>query len=67
MDNTKTKLSRRYFLLAATAGTAVSAAALVGKNQTDSATATVTGSGKAPGKGYEATAHVRNYYRTARI
>jgi hypothetical protein len=65
MNKAQTKLSRRNFLLAATAGTAVTAAALVGKNQKDSATANE--SGKEPGKGYQATEHVRNYYRTARI
>jgi nitrous oxide reductase len=65
MDKTQTKLSRRNFLLAATAGTAATAAALVGKTQTDSAAAKE--SEKERGKGYQATEHVRNYYRTARI
>ena len=65
MHKAQTKLSRRTFLLAATAGTAATAAAIVGKNQTDDAGAKERA--KQSGKGYEATEHVRNYYRTARI
>jgi hypothetical protein len=59
------RLSRRNFLLAATAGTAASAAAIVAKKNADSA----PGSDANPEskKGYQVTEHVRNYYRTAKI
>ena len=66
MQKAQTKLSRRKFLIAASAGTAAGAAVLVGKDNIESATAT-DGSRQAGGKGYQATEHVRNYYRTARI
>jgi hypothetical protein len=65
MTKAQTKLSRRHFLLAATAGTAATAAAVVGKQQTEKTSA--DDSTKPTGKGYQATEHVRNYYRTARI
>jgi hypothetical protein len=65
MSKAQTKLSRRHFLLAATAGTAATAAVVVGKQQTEK---TGTEAATQPtGKGYQATEHVRNYYRTARI
>ena len=64
MKKAQTKLSRRHFLLAATAGTAATAAAVIGKQETDKPTA--ADSGKPTGKGYQATEHVQNYYRTAR-
>ena len=65
MKATQAKLSRRNFLLAATAGTAATAAAIVGKQQSDKPGA--DGSAKPTGKGYQLTEHVQNYYRTARI
>jgi hypothetical protein len=65
MKTTQAKLSRRNFLLAATAGTAVTAAAVVGKQQLDKTSAGATDEPK--GKGYQVTEHVQNYYRTARI
>ena len=60
------KLSRRSFLLAVGAGGAASAAALV-------ATRRPSGSGPAPGqgkratRGYHASEHVNNYYRTTKV
>lgn len=65
MKKPQAKLTRRNFLLAVTAGTAASAAAIVAKNEADS-------SSKQDGrseskKGYQLTEHVRNYYRTAKI
>lgn len=65
MTKAQTKLSRRHFLLAATAGTAATAAAVIGKQQTEKAR--TEDAAKPTGKGYQATEHVRNYYRTARI
>ena len=65
MKSTQAKLSRRNFLLAATAGTAASAAAVIGKQQTEKPNA--GGADQPKGKGYQVTEHVQNYYRTARI
>jgi len=65
MKSAQTKLSRRNFLLAATAGTAATAAAVVGKQQADKPSA--GGTEQPQGKGYQLTEHVQNYYRTARI
>ena len=64
MKATQTKLSRRNFLLAATAGTAATAAAVIGKQQVEQPTAAAD---QPKGKGYQVTEHVQNYYRTARI
>lgn len=65
MKTSKAKLSRRNFLLAVSAGTAASAAAIVAQKNTgvDSRKDKVGESGK----GYQLTDHVRNYYRTAKI
>ena len=65
MTKTQAKLSRRNFLLAATAGTAATAAAIVGKKQNEKTTA--DDPAKPGSKGYQASEHVQNYYRTARI
>ena len=65
MKETRTRLSRRNFLLAATAGTAAAAAAVVAKQEEDKPSA--ADAGGPAGKGYQATEHVNNYYRTARI
>ena len=65
MSLTQTALSRRGFLLAATAGTAAAAAALLVKNQPQPAADSKQRSESK--SGYRLTEHVRNYYRTARI
>ena len=65
MKTAHDKVSRRRFLLAATAGTAAGAAALVGTRQADTPLPNVAGSEAK--KGYQLTEHVRNYYRTAKI
>jgi hypothetical protein len=65
MKSTQAKLSRRSFLLAAGAGTAATAAAVIVKQQADKPS--TDGGAKPSGKGYQATEHVQNYYRTARI
>lgn len=62
---TKSKLSRRNFLLAVGAGGAATAAAIVSKSVTP-ATEKVATDGKR-GKGYQETAHVRSYYNTAKV
>ena len=65
MKTAKAKLSRRHFLLAVSAGTAASAAAIVAKK--DANDPVVQDNGIAGKKGYQVTEHVRNYYRTAKI
>ena len=65
MKTTRARLSRRNFLLAVSAGTAASAAAIVAKQESD--TQTPQDNGIDPKKGYQLTEHVRNYYRTAKI
>ena len=65
MKTTKARLSRRNFLLAVSAGTAASAAAIDGKKEPD--IQTTEASGIDSKKGYQLTEHVRNYYRTAKI
>ncbi len=66
MSENKTKLSRRNFLLAVGAGGAAGAAAVVAKTvpQTQPVAAA---DDKRTGRGYQASAHVRNYYRTTKV
>ena len=64
MKPAQTKVARRKFLLAATVGTAASAAALVAKKSIDTDSKADDTESK---KGYQLTEHVRNYYRTAKI
>ena len=66
MSEGKAKLSRRNFLLAVGAGGAASAAALVAKTAPRAAPA-ATGDDKKKTKGYQASEHIRNYYRTAKV
>ena len=66
MSEHKAKLSRRNFLLAVGAGGAASAAAIVAKTAPQ-AQPVATGSDKKSTKGYHASAHIRNYYRTAKV
>lgn len=65
MKTTKPGLSRRNFILAVSAGTAASAAAIVARKESDGAPS--SGKGKESATGYQLTEHVRNYYRTAKI
>ena len=60
------KVSRRRFLFAATAGTAATAAVVVAGNSADGGASQDKSKGEKSG-GYQLTEHVRNYYRTARI
>ena len=66
MKQPHAKVSRRSFLFAATAGTAVTAAALAVKKNETKAKPT-QGSSDPSKQGYQLTEHVRNYYRTAKI
>ena len=65
MKRPHSQVSRRNFLLGAAAATAATAAAIVAKQGADGASSSQkVGEAK---KGYQLTAHVQNYYRTAKI
>jgi hypothetical protein len=66
MSEHKAKLSRRNFLLAVGAGGAASAAAIVAKT-VPPAQPVASGGDKKSTKGYHASAHIRNYYRTTKV
>jgi len=66
MSQDQTKLSRRNFLFAVGAGGAASAAAIVAKTVPQAQPA-VTGDDKKKTRGYHATEHIRNYYRTTKV
>lgn len=59
------RLSRRNFLLAVGAGGAATAAAIVAKNS--SPTQSSSSKDKRATRGYHATEHVNNYYRTTKV
>jgi nitrous oxide reductase len=67
MNHTKSKLSRRNFLIAAGVGGAATAAAIAGRALTPEAAQAVLSKDKRRGKGYQDTAHVRSYYNTAKV
>ena len=58
------RLSRRNFLLTVGAGGAATAAAIVAKTPSTSPSA---GKGKRATRGYHASEHVSNYYRTTKV
>jgi hypothetical protein len=64
MSERNLRLSRRKFLLTVGAGSAATAAAVVATKKSSQAT---SGSGKRETRGYHATEHVNNYYRTAKV
>ena len=66
MSQDQTKLSRRNFLFAVGAGGAASAAAIVAKTVPQAQPA-VTGDDKKKTRGYHASEHIRNYYRTTKV
>ncbi len=66
-NETKSKLSRRNFLLAVGAGGAATAAAIAGRAVTSDEPKAVASTDKRRGKGYQETAHVRSYYNTAKV
>lgn len=66
MSQDKSGLSRRKFLFAVGAGGAASAAAIVATTVPQAPPA-VTGDDKKKTKGYHASAHIRNYYRTTKV
>jgi len=66
MSERSPRLSRRNFLLSVGAGGAATAAAIVAKSVPNTAAAAPE-SGKSASRGYQATEHVNNYYRTAKV
>lgn len=65
MSTTKTKLSRRNFMLAVGVGGAAAATAIVaGKSPTAQSSPDKS---KRSGKGYQVSEHINNYYRTAKV
>lgn len=65
MATSTTRPSRRNFMRALGAGGAAAAAALVAKQPAPHATGSAETSAVA--RGYQESAHVRNYYRTAKV
>jgi hypothetical protein len=66
MNQRVSKLSRRNFLLAATAGSAATAAAIAA-TRSPAAKLAPAGDDKRATRGYQASAHVDNYYRTTKV
>lgn len=67
-NQTKMKLSRRNFLLAAGVGGVATVAAVAGRTVSTEEPKAVAGNGdKRRGKGYQETAHVRSYYNTTKV
>ena len=64
-NQTKTRFSRRNFLLAAGVGGVTAVAAIAGRSTEEPRA--VAGDDKRHGKGYKETAHVRTYYNTAKV
>jgi hypothetical protein len=65
MSERTKKLSRRNFLLAASAGGVATAAAIVATKSPSQQTP--ASSDKRATRGYHATEHVNNYYRTTKV
>ena len=66
MAETKSRLSRRNFLLAVGAGSAGAAAAMLAKSVPQSKTK-AQAEDETESKGYRASEHIRNYYRTTKV
>ena len=64
MSERAKRLSRRNFLLTAGAGGVATAAAIVAKN---ASTPTATDKNKRATRGYHASEHINNYYRTTKV
>ena len=64
MSERTARLSRRNFLLTVGVGGAASAAAVVATKKSPPAT---QGQGKRATRGYHATEHINNYYRTTKV
>ena len=64
MSDAVARKSRRNFLLAVTAGGAATAAAVMAQK---APTAAMPDKSKRAGAGYAESAHIHNYYRTAKV
>ena len=64
MSERNRRLSRRNFLLTLGAGGAATAAAVATRNAPQNATPEKS---KRQSSGYQESAHIRNYYRTAKV
>jgi nitrous oxide reductase len=67
MSERSLRLSRRKFLLTVGAGSAATAAAVVAVRGTNAPTSPASKKDKRATRGYHATEHVNNYYRTAKV
>jgi hypothetical protein len=65
MSDRSKRLSRRNFLLTVGAGSAATAAAIVATNST--LVQSTTDKDKRATRGYQASEHVSNYYRTTKV
>jgi hypothetical protein len=66
MSERAKRLSRRNFLLAAGAGGVATAAAIVAKNS-PSSPSPASDKDKRATRGYHASEHISNYYRTTKV
>jgi len=66
-NDTKSKLSRRNFLITAGVGGVATAAAIATQSVTPHKPNLTASTGKRGGKGYQETAHVRSYYNTSKV
>ena len=66
MSHAKSKINRRNFLVAVGAGSAATAAAVATKLAPQGRPSEIRKDAR-QGKGYQETAHVRNYYRTTQV
>jgi hypothetical protein len=66
MSESTRRLSRRHFLFTVGAGGAATAAAIVAK-RAPTVPQITAGSAKRASRGYQASEHVRRYYRTTKV
>jgi len=66
MSERMRRQGRRHFLFSIGAGGAATAAAMVAKNSPTAPQPTAD-TGKRPARGYRASEHVNNYYRTTKV
>ncbi len=66
MSERTRRLSRRHFLFSVGAGGAATAAAIVAKKAPHAPKVTAD-AGKRTTRGYQASEHVNNYYRTTKV
>jgi nitrous oxide reductase len=67
MTQTRTRLNRRNFLLAASAGGVATAAAIVAGTSAPKPRPAAASGDKHAGKGYQVSEHINNYYRTTKV